>query len=295
MQSSDGLGPVIGAVVFGLALTGQSLPAATVSGEAVEVDSNVVHANGNVYDQVLLRGRSATVAADLGQITRVSFVDLNDDIVQVEFSGAGTMTVSLEAMSGPAAPVNYNQPGVLYMRGAASISITGSNASTYLNIFAVGPATAVNQSIIRRDANYDGVVDMVLVQINADPANPNGSEFGSIFAGNVHFSGFRGRIGIYADHVHVQNLVRIHDITAFDDAVPYLQFGVNSRFRSVQVTGGDLYQPNGQPIRIKGFEEIIGIAGVSIPGKPWPIGPNLARYERDGLDVTDQIVVPPKG
>ncbi|HRE80904.1 MAG TPA: hypothetical protein PLN52_07635, partial [Opitutaceae bacterium] len=77
-------------------------------------------ATGNVYDQFLLTGASASITADPGQIARISYIDLNDDIVQVEFSGAGTLTITLTNPSGPAVAVNYNQPTVSYMKGHAT-------------------------------------------------------------------------------------------------------------------------------------------------------------------------------
>ena len=49
---------------------------AAITGQGTEVLSNVVHSNGNVYDQVLMTGSSVTVTADAGQVTRVSFLDL---------------------------------------------------------------------------------------------------------------------------------------------------------------------------------------------------------------------------
>ena len=39
------------------------------------------HPNGNVYDQVLMTGASVTVTADVGQVTRVSFLDAQGDIL----------------------------------------------------------------------------------------------------------------------------------------------------------------------------------------------------------------------
>src|SRR5205085_9773984 len=111
----------------------------------------------NTFDQVLLQGAAATITADPNQITRISFVDLTNDIVQVEFSGAGTLTLLLATPSGPAVATNYNQPGTLYMKGHASIVITGANESTNLGIFSVGRATAVNQALFRDDVTYDGM------------------------------------------------------------------------------------------------------------------------------------------
>src|SRR5690606_16437645 len=63
-----------------------------VVGDGSEVGADIPHPNGNIYDQVLLAGPGATVTANPGQVTRVSFVDLSNDIVQVELSGAGTLS-----------------------------------------------------------------------------------------------------------------------------------------------------------------------------------------------------------
>src|SRR4051812_47319999 len=57
--------------------------------------SNIQHPNGNIYDQVLMKTASITVTADPGQVTRVSFLDPQGDIVQAEFSGAGSLSISL--------------------------------------------------------------------------------------------------------------------------------------------------------------------------------------------------------
>ena len=103
---------------------------------------NIRHPNGNIFDQVLLTGTAETITADPGKVTRTSYIDLTDDIVQIEFSGAGTLSVVLDRASGPAAPLNYQQPSVGYMKGHAGIVITGANETTNVSVFSVGRATA---------------------------------------------------------------------------------------------------------------------------------------------------------
>ena len=73
---------------------------------------NIQHPNGNVFDQILLTGESIRLQARPNQITRVSFMDETEDIVQVEFSGAGTFTVTLDPATflPPAVPPAL-QPG----------------------------------------------------------------------------------------------------------------------------------------------------------------------------------------
>ena len=68
-----------------------------IAGSASIVGVNITHPNGNVYNQVLLTGQRATVSSDGTGITRISFLDINDDIVQVEFSGKVNVTVTLDA------------------------------------------------------------------------------------------------------------------------------------------------------------------------------------------------------
>lgn len=227
---------------------------AAVSGAGTEVGSDIHHPNGNVYDQVLMTGSSVTIQNDVmkdpnnGDITRVSFLDLSGDIVQAEFSGHGTLTITLDDYSGPATPDNYNQD-VQYVKGLASFTISGSDETTNFNVFTVGSATAVNQALFDdTHTGGDHWADVQRLTIVANPAQPNGSTFGSIFAGNAHFGGDSGVVGIAAANVHVQGIVRIGNIDAENSAVPTLVFGAASQFGSVYVNGGDLLSGNGNAI-----------------------------------------------
>ena len=236
-----------------LLLAANSAAAAVVTGAATEVASNVRHPNGNIYDQVLLIGSAATVQNDARQITRVSWVDLNDDIVQVEYAGAGSLTLALDAATGPAPARKYNQPTVSYMKGHASLTIVGSDATTAIGIYSVGTLTALNPALFRTGEMYDGIADLQSLTIVANPLNPNGSTFGGIWAGNAHFWGTSGVVGIIATKVQVQDIVVIGDLWAIDTATPMLTVGSASQFGAVTIAGGDLSQPNGKPIQATGY------------------------------------------
>jgi len=224
---------------------------AGVTGAGTEVGSNITHPNGNVYDQVRLDGGSVTVTADPGQITRVSFLDASGDIVQAEFSGKGSLTVSMDTFTTGNAPTGYNQSNVNYVKGLASFTITGEDATTNFNVFSVGSGNAAPGNTLF-DATHTGgsnhLADVQRLSIVADPANPNGSTFGSIFAGNAVFSGTAGVVGISAANVQVQGVVRVGDIDASGTATPTLTFGTNSQFGSVDIQGGDLAQTNGKSV-----------------------------------------------
>lgn len=287
MKTAESLRRTGLAIVVFVAAQAAMLNAATVAGEASEVASNIQHPNGNIYDQVLLQGVSATITADAGQVTRISFIDLNDDIVQVEFSGSGTLAVTLENASGPAVAAKYDQPDVRYMRGHASITIAGSDATTNVGAFSVGPCTAFNQALFPTGTSYDGLADIARLTIVADPANPGGtSTFGGIRTGNVHYFASQGSTGIVASNVDVQTVVIIGDVSAFTDAVPHLRFGAGSQFGVLTVAGGDLLQPNGRAIGVSGFQQVNMTGGRKSNCVDLVAQPNRGELRQDVITTT---------
>jgi hypothetical protein len=225
--------------ILGLAST------AKVIGTASEIGPDIVHANGNVYDQILPNGGAATVTADAGQVVRLSFVDFSDDIVQVEFSGAGTLSLVLNAVTGPAEAKLYNQPGVSYMRGHAGITITGADETTNVSVFSVGPVTAVNQTLFRSDVTYDGVADLAFIAI----LSPTG-KFGGIRCANTNFWATAGFTGIYAPGIQFYGPVNVCEITATENAIPVLMLGSAA---DTFISGGDLLQTNGRAVQVSGL------------------------------------------
>ena len=209
---------------------------------------NIRHPSGNVFDQVLLTGKSIKLKAKPGHITRLSFMDENEDIVQVEFSGAGTFTVTLDpATFLPAAPPpRYNQ-AVEYVTGKPSVVIEGADATTFFSIFTVGKINAVNQLLFPRGQVYDAIADVKLVKVI------NSTGFGGMQLSNVLFSGNNGQVGIDARDVPIAVRLTVGDIDASGSATPYLLFGKGSftgaaSNSGLRITGGDLFQTNGVSI-----------------------------------------------
>ncbi|HVS52534.1 MAG TPA: matrixin family metalloprotease [Opitutaceae bacterium] len=256
-------------------------------GAATEVDHDVHHPNGNTFDQILLQGLGASFTADYldQQISRLSFVDLNDDIVQVEFSGPGTVSIALDGSSAPAAAVNYNQPDVAYVKGHAGIVVTGATEDSHLAIFSVGRANAVNQELFRANVAYDGVADLAYVAI----LSANG-KFGGLRLGNVNFFATRGYTGVYAPNVQFTGPVYVGDINAHDNATPVLVLGGSS---DVRITGGGLLQANGRAVQVSGITQLQFTEGMKSSGTVLPAQPNHGRLEQNGTDVTAQVVSPP--
>lgn len=283
---------------------------AKVIGAGAEVSSDIRHPNGNIFDQVLLSGAAASITAEstLNQVTRLSYLDLNDDIVQVEFSGAGTLSILLDALSGPAAPANYNQPSVNYVKGHAGIVIAGADETTNVSIFTVGRATAFDPtgafdilqpaSPTNNPANngsplfqghetthYDGIADLAFIAISS----ANGKFGGVRTAGASYFSA-KGLTGIYAPGVQFQGPVFIGDINASDAATPVILIGSCADTR---ITGGDLLQGNGRPVQVTGLSQLKFTAGATSQGTTLPAQTNQAILQQDGMDVTNQVVVNP--
>ncbi|HVS52917.1 MAG TPA: Ig-like domain-containing protein [Opitutaceae bacterium] len=265
--------------ILGLSSTGK------VTGASRQVAADIRAATGVVYDQVLLQGDSTTITADPGKITRLSYVDLNDDIVQVEFSGAGSLSLVLEDPAGPAPAANYDQPDVAYMKGHAGIVITGANETTNVAIFSVGRATAINQGLFRADVNYDGVADIGYIAILSTDGH-----FGGVRTGNASYFATKGYTGIFAPGVQFDGPVYVGDIHAADDATPVLLLGSAADTR---ITGGNLAQANGAPVEVSGLTNLQFVDGRNSQGKLLPAQANQAQFDEDGVDVTDALVSRP--
>jgi hypothetical protein len=219
-----------------------------LQGNGSQVGSNIEHPNGNVFDQVLLTGQSIEVIADPLQISRVSFIDEDDDIVQVEFFGKGRLTINIDPSSFelPDRPKKYNQD-INYVKGSASIKVEDADETTFLSIFTVGRINAINQDLFPTGESYGAVANITLLEIT------NSKGFGGILCANTHFSASSGDVGLKAPGIPISVRVLIGDIEAGNDAVPYLLFGEDSFTTEapnagLRIAGGDLQQNNGASI-----------------------------------------------
>lgn len=279
VASGGGARVISDPVIVGVTGTGR------LAGIGREVGPDIRHVNGNTYDQFLIEGSYLAIMADPGQVARASFIDANHDIVQVEFSGAGTLFLSLETYAPePDLPRNYNQD-VKYMRAHAGVIVTDADETTNLTIFTVGRGTAGNQALFRDEVVYDGVADVAYVAI----LSRNG-KFGGLRAANANFYNFGGIAGVYAPGVEFTGPVFVGDIGAQNDAIPVLVLGSAS---DVRITGGSLAQPDDRPLRVDGFSQLQFVNGSTSHDVLIPAQPNEARLERNGVDVTAQVVVNP--
>ena len=259
---------------------------------------NIQHANGNVFDQILLTGESVQLQAKPGQITRVSFMDENEDIVQVEFSGTGTFTVTLDPATflPPAIPPRYNQT-VEYVTGKPSVVIDGADANTFFSIFTVGRINAFNQALFPEGQVYDAQADVALVEVT------NSTGLGGVQLSNTVFSGSTGKVGVDARGVPIAVRLTVGDIDASGDAVPHILFGegsftVPAGNPGLRITGGDLLQTNGAAVVVAesgstttGFETLITQNNFKSDNTPQPtlsIDATFANEDGDAIEVTTE-------
>ncbi len=262
---------------------------------------DIQHPNGNVFDQVLLTGETVQLQAKPNQITRVSFMDEDEDIVQVEFSGAGSFTVTLDPATflPPAIPPRYNQE-VLYVTGKPSIVIEGADANTFFSVFTVGRINAVNQALFPEGQVYDAEADVTLVEVI------NSTGMGGMQLSNTVFSGSTGKVGIDARGVPIAVRLTVGDIDANGDAVPHLLFGTGSFTvpagnPGLRITGGDLAQTNDAAIVVApsgsttpGFNTMITQNNFKSDSTPQPtqsIDATFANVDGQEISVTVEEVV----
>jgi len=263
---------------------------------------NIQHANGNVFDQILLTGESIQLQARPNQITRVSFMDETEDIVQVEFSGTGSFTVTLDPATflPPAIPPRYNQ-AVEYVTGKPSVVIDGADANTFFSIFTVGRINAFNQALFPEGQVYDAQADVTLVEV------VNSTGLGGVQLSNTVFSGSTGRVGVDARGVPIAVRLTVGDIDASGDAVPHLLFGegsftVAAGNPGLRITGGDLVQTNGASVVVAvsgstttGFETLITQNNFKSDNTPQPTQSINATFANaDGQEITvtvDEITI----
>jgi hypothetical protein len=274
-----------------------------LTGSGTIAEEDIQHPNGNIFDQVLLTGESIKLQAKPGHITRVSFMDEDEDIVQVEYSGAGTFTVTLDSSTYLAAkaPPRYNQSGVAYVTGKPSVVIEGADSSTYFSIFTVGKINAVNQALFPEGQEYGAQADVTLLEVT------NSTGMGGMQLSNAVFSGSTGNIGIDARGVPISVRLTVGDIDASGSAIPYLlysdgSFTVPAGNPVLRITGGDLFQTNGASVVVAesgsttpGFETLIAQNNFKSDNTPQPTQSISAMFaNEDGEEITvtvDEITI----
>src|SRR6185295_133022 len=97
--------------------------------------------------------------------------------------------------------------------------------------------------------------------------------------------------GLYAPGVTFNGPVYLGDISASETASPVMVLGGTRH--ETWVTGGDLQQPNGQPLKAGGLTRLKFMAGSDSHGRPIPAKANRAVIVQSGRDMTGELVQNP--
>jgi len=96
---------------------------------------------------------------------------------------------------------------------------------------------------------------------------------------------------LYAPGVNIAGPLNLYDIDAHDNASPKLVTGTVGT--NILITGGNLLQSNGRAIEIGGATAIKMNPGQRSDGFLMSAQANQGRLERNGVDVTSSVIIPP--
>ncbi len=227
-----------------------------LSGDATATD-HATEFMGNTYNGFEQSSLVASYAATPGELTRVSFLDLDGDVVFAEFGGNGKLTISFEQYV-PGQPSPYLQSSTWYSQGLATLSVSGGDGSTFLSVFSLGnDPDRVDAAIIDGDpddptsASFEGanfMADIRAVEVLGDEGQVN--HFGGLGLANTNFTGTGspgdGKLtGVIAPNVRILQYLRIGDVnTAGQTAMPIISIHPSSLLNEdggvVEIAGGDL-------------------------------------------------------
>jgi hypothetical protein len=253
---------------------------AFVDGDTSTVDADISLRQHATYDDIPMATPSVTMRAAPGRTTRTSFFDLNNNLVQVHFRGAGTLTISLAYSSKPDSPT-LPSPHVVYLKGHASLVIRDADGSSHLKISSMGQLAAVSQASHSFDNNPHGVADIASIRI--EPSSTTGlGEFGSLNAPGTYFWSNSAWVGLDARGVTFTGPIRIYNIEAHETAIPVLRVG---RADDLRILGGTLAQPNGREIQMEGVNRLeLAASADSL------IGTHAAQVPGDYLEGQEQVL-----
>ena len=219
-----------------------------VSGDAVLVNSGTEF-QGNTYNGFELSGMSGTFSSIGGEITRISFLDPDGDLIFAEFGSDDantTLAIDLENFQG-AQPSPYNQPGTTYVQGLPRFTIENSTSLTFFSVFSLGNDTArVDVALINNNTftgDVDGIADIKSITVTG--AGGGAGNIGGINAANAVFTDMDGVIGIDAEDISVDSFLFVGDMSPSGTSEPRIRISADSMISEILINGGDLAETTG--------------------------------------------------
>ncbi len=203
--------------------------------------------DGNTYNGFELAGDHGTFSSIAGEITRISFLDRDGDLMFAEFGSDDPNTVLIitfeEFMSASAASP-YIQSTTVYAQGHPSFEIQNSTPLTFVSFFSLGnDVLRVDGSLIKSDTFDDDVNGVA--EIQSLTISDGSTAIGGINSANANFIGSAGVIGVDAPDVSVGVFLFVGDITPSATAMPMLRISPDSAISEILINGGDLAEAIG--------------------------------------------------
>ena len=277
----EGIGVVTGMVQASMTADAMALLAAGMGEQKNEGTMFMDH----TYNGFELRGSTVTLRSVAGEVTRLSFLDINGDVVFVDFSSDSSDTevsVTLEDYMDPLDGSPYSQPDSWYAMGLATVHVVNPTAMTWLKVTSIGnDPMLVDPMIVMEDSFMDGPngwAEIRAIDVHHDAGM---GSIGAINAANVSFVAMDGVIGIDAMDTVVMMALSIGDLTIpeMGTAMAYLRISGDSLamgdmvIEEILIAGGDLAQSTGDN-QVDTGGEIFKIMAV------------------DGMGTIDAMVVP---
>ena len=218
------------------------------SGSAASVNE-ATEFQGNVYNGFEMAGEEATFSSVAGQITRISFLDPDGDLVFAEFGSDSPDTLLTIRLydTKENVPSPYSQSGTFYAQGLAAFFIENPTELTFFSVFSLGnDPSRVDNALINEETfsgGADGIADIKSLTVGVGGGGI--SMIGGINAANANFRDSSGMIGIDAETVRVNLFLYVGDLTPSGTAEPSLRISPMSTLPEIQINGGDLREAVG--------------------------------------------------
>lgn len=202
--------------------------------------------DGNTYNGFELAGETGSFSSIAGEITRISFLDMDGDLMFAEYGSDDPNTILIITLEDFTAAVAspYNQPGTTYAQGHPSFVIENSTPLTFVSFFSLGNDTLrVDVSLIN-SGTFGGAVSGI-AEIRSLTISDSSTAIGGINAANANFIGDSGIIGIDAENVEVGVFLFVGDMTPSGTAQPRLRVSAASMISEILINGGDLAETTG--------------------------------------------------
>ena len=276
-----------------------------VAGVGQLVDEKTVFRE-KVYNGYELGDSTATLRSVAGEITRISFLDLDGDLDFADFSSDDPVTemvITLEEFPGTLEESPYDQPQTRYARGLTTVTFVNPTELTWLEVISLGNhIDRVDLALIKEDTfagEVDGMADLQAVVIEGE------GSMGAIDAANANFVSSFGTIGIDAGDSIVKRALSIGDITPSEGTTPVLRISGDSLdpanagegetvIGEILIAGGDLREATGQ-LQIATAEVVYEFPIVAVEGELSIRDSELRPDLGDGIldAVTDTFVADP--